>query len=347
MWFRRTKTAPPPMTLEGALGPNDRLEEAAGMRVEAPEALCLGADGRLFVSSGRAVHALGRWGEEARVWAEFGRPVTALFASPGGLVAAGLAGGTVEVRDAAGRAMEGWPSPPGLASVVDGLFLSESEFAALDSGYRADEPLFSIAPWDEAGRGQLATAKRGGETRTLAKDLWCPMGVCRDARGELIVTEFERARVVDAAGGVRRSGFPGYLGRLRKTPGGFLLACLSRRDPLIEFLKTERDFVADMKASVDPRHWIAPRANPEFAHDVPIELGAARLFGAIKPWAPSFSYGLLIELDEALAPVRAAHSRANGRRHAISDALVWNGDLLAVSKASGELLNLGPLRAAS
>ena len=40
-------------------------------------------------------------------------------------------------------------------------------------------------------------------------------------------------------------------------------------------------------------------------------------------------------------PIGSAHSRADGRRHAISDALVWNGDLVAVSKASEELLNLG------
>ena len=96
-----------------------------------------------------------------------------------------------------------------------------------------------------------------------------------------------------------------------------------------------------MKAKIEPRHWIAPRATPEFSHDFPIELGATRLFGEVKPWAPSFSYGLLIEMDESLMPVGSAHSRANGRRHAICDAAVWNGDLIAVSKASGEILNLG------
>ncbi len=96
-----------------------------------------------------------------------------------------------------------------------------------------------------------------------------------------------------------------------------------------------------MKATVAPRYWIAPRATPDFAHDFPIELGATRLFGEIKPWAPSFSYGLVIELSEALVPVGSAHSRADGRRHAISDAVVWNGDLVAVSKASGELVNMG------
>ncbi len=96
-----------------------------------------------------------------------------------------------------------------------------------------------------------------------------------------------------------------------------------------------------MKARISPHYWIAPRATPEFSHDFPIELGATRLFGEVKPWAPSFSYGLVIEMDEKLMPTGSAHSRANGMRHAISDVAVWNGDIIAVSRASGEILNLG------
>jgi hypothetical protein len=61
----------------------------------------------------------------------------------------------------------------------------------------------------------------------------------------------------------------------------------------------------------------------------------------VKPWAPSFSYGLVIETDDRLMPVGSSHSRANGRRHAISDLALWNGELIVVSKASGEVVNLG------
>ena len=49
----------------------------------------------------------------------------------------------------------------------------------------------------------------------------------------------------------------------------------------------------------------------------------------------------MIVLDKDLMPMGSAHSRANGRRHAITDAALWNGDIVAVSKASGEILNLG------
>ena len=344
MFLWRGKSAPPAMTLEGALGPNDRLESAVATPIEAPDALAVAADGRLLVSSGPRVLTLAAWGEAPALWAEFAAPVTALAVSPGGQVAVGLSGGALELRERDGRP-PGWAAPAGVKSVVDAMFLSEDELVIVDHGYGPEEPVMSTAPWDDAGRGRLVAVRRQEAPRVLAEGLWCPMGVGRDAEGGIVVSEFERARIVGADGRVRQAGFPGYLGRFAKTETGYLLTCLSRRDPLIEFLKTEREFVKDMKARVPPSHWIAPRLDPQFRHDFPIELGATRLFGEVKPWAPSFSYGLLIELDARFAPVGSAQSRAHGRRHAISAALLWNGDIVAVSKASGELLNLSRGRA--
>lgn len=330
------------MTLEGILGPNGRLDDAAGFRAEAPDALCVMADGRLLFSSGTHVLVLDAWRGKPAAWATFDAPVTALCQSSGGLVAVGLAGGGVAVLDALGRPVEGWSLPsPSMASVMDCVFRSEDELLLVDCGYRADDDVLAQAAWDDEGRGQLVSLSCSGGARVLASGLHCPMGVCLDERGEAMVSLLERASIVDASGKVRQSGYPGYLGRVRRTQAGYALACLSRRDPLIEFLKTERSFVAEMKAKIAPRHWIAPRANPEFSHDFPIELGATRLFGEVKPWAPSFSYGLLIEMDGSLMPLGSAQSRANGRRHAICDVTVWNGELIAVSKASGEILNLG------
>ena len=330
------------MTLEGMLGPNGRLDDAAGTRIEAPDALCVNADGRLLVSSAKRVMALGAWADEPETWATFDAPVTALCQGPGGLVAAGLSGGRLAVLDISGRPVDGWSLSAGrVASLVDCAFRSEDELLLVDCGYGADANVLAQASWDGEARGQLMALRRSGETSVVTSGLNCPMGVSLDAQGEVLVSLLERASVVDASGQVRQSGYPGYLGRLRRTATGYVLACLSRRDPLIEFLKTERAFVAEMKAKIAPRHWIAPRANPEFSHDFPIELGATRLFGEVKPWAPSFSYGLLIEMDDNLMPVGSAQSRANGRRHAICDAVVWNGDLIAISRASGEILNLG------
>jgi hypothetical protein len=340
-FFKPKKSEPPGMTLEGVLGPNSRLDEAAAMEVERPDALAVTADGQLLVSSGHSVYTLNGWGEAPRPWSRFEGPVTALTSSAGGLVAVGLSGGAIKVHAASGQPLD-WSFAPKIGSIAHLAFLSETELAIVNHGYASDQDVLSMASWDDARRGSVTATSRDGTARSLAKALHCPMGLCHDERGDLIVTELEKACVIDLSGEVRRSGFPGYLGRIRKTANGYLLACLSRRDPLIEFLKTEKEFVAEMKATIEPRHWIAPRASPDFSHDFPIELGTTRLFGEVKPWAPSFSYGLLIMLDENFMPKGSAQSRANGRRHAISDALVWNGDMIAVSKASGEILNLGP-----
>jgi hypothetical protein len=340
--FRSRRQQPPTMTLEGMLGPNGRLDAAAGVKIEAPDALCVTADGRLLASSGARVLALAAWGSAPETFATFDAPVTALCRGPGGQLAVGLAGGRLAVRDASGRPVDGWALPAGrVASVVDCAFTSDDELVLVDCGFGAGDNLLAQAAWDDEARGQLISLHRSGETRAIASGLHCPMGVCLDGEGGMRVPLLERAAIVDGAGRILQAGYPGYLGRLRRTPKGYVLACLSRRDPLIEFLKTEHAFIAAMKAKIAPRHWIAPRANPEFSHDFPIELGATRLYGEVKPWAPSFSYGLLIEMDGGLMPVGSAQSRANGQRHAICDVAAWNGQLIAVSRASGEILNLG------
>jgi hypothetical protein len=330
------------MTLEGALGPNGRLDEADAIPMAAPEAVCVDGAGELLASSGSNVFRIQQWGKNPELWRSFDAPVSALAASEGGRIAVGLSGGRIVVCNASGEALSGWTPAPGPRAVADCLFLSEDELAVVDHGYGPEEPLLSIAPWDPVARGQVIGVSRSGETRAIAAGLHCPMGVAVGPGGALVLTELDRARVVEASGRVLQAGYPAYLGRIRKIDNGYALACLSRRDALIEFLKTEPEFVARMKARIEPKHWISPRVVPEFSHDFPIELGATRLFGEIKPWAPSFSYGLLIETDSAMMPVSAAHSRANGTRHAISDVLSWNGALIAVSRGSGAILKLEP-----
>ncbi len=340
MFFRGDKQKTITMTLEGALGPNGRLDEADAIPMAAPEAICVDGGGQLLASSGSNVFRIQQWGKKPELWGSFDAPVSALAASGGGRIAIGLLGGRIAVRDASGEPLLGWTPTSSPRSVADCLFLSEDQLAVVDHGYGPDEPLLSIAPWDSVARGQLIEISRSGEMRVIAAGLHCPMGVAVGPNGALVVAELERARVVEASGRVLQAGYPGYLGRIRKIDNGYAIACLSRRDALIEFLKTEPEFVARMKTGIEPKHWISPRVVPEFSHDFPIELGATRLFGEIKPWAPSFSYGLLIETDFAMMPVSSAHSRANGVRHAISDVVSWNGALIAVSRGSGAILKL-------
>ena len=334
MLFRRKPPAPPGLTLEGALGPNDRLDHAPAMAVTDPRAVCV-AGGALLVSSGSDVLRYADWGAAPRLVQRLPAPVTALAASPGGRLAVAAGDRLFVLED--DRAKE-WPLQ-GVTGISDLMFLEEDELALLDTGHAPDQPILALAPWDAVARGQLVAVRATGQ-RQIASGLHFPTGIALSPEG-LVITEMERARIVDLSGKARQSGYPAYLGRLRKTAQGYALACLSRRDPLIEFLKTEPEFVRLMTSTIDPPHWIAPRDRPDFSHDLPITLGATRLHGTVKPWAPSFSYGLVIELDNALMPTGSAHSRANGRRHAICDVCDWKGDLIALSRASGEVLNLG------
>ena len=343
MFFRGRKQQSLSMTLEGVLGPNGRLDDADAIAMPAPEAVCVNPAGELLASSGSNVFRIQQWGEKPTLWGSFDAPVSALAASEGGRVAIGLSGGRIVVRDESGETLSGWTPTPRPHAVADCLFLSEDELVVVDHGYGPDEPILSIAPWDSTARGQALGVSRSGKTRVIAAGLHCPMGVALGPDGALVLTELERARVVEASGKLLLAGYPAYLGRIRRIDSGYALACLSRRDALIEFLKTEPEFVARMKTRIEAKHWISPRVVSEFSHDFPIELGATRLFGEIKPWAPSFSYGLVIETDEAMMPVGSAHSRANGVRHAISDVVSWNGALIAVSRGGGAILKLDPL----
>ncbi|MBB3951065.1 hypothetical protein [Aureimonas jatrophae] len=341
-FLARKRQAAPFMTLEGVVGPNQRLDQADAVSVQSPDTLCPLHDGRLLLSSGRQVLALNAWGGEPEFWAAFAAPVTALAQSPGGRVAVGLGAGGLAVLDADGRPVAGWSHPIGqLASVIDLVFRTDDELILVDCGRSDTDDLLSAAAWDDEARGQVVSLRHSGELRVILPGLHYPMGVCLDAKGGLLVSLLERAAIVDETGRVLQAGYPGYAGRLRRHRDGYVLACLSRRDPLVEFLKSEPAFVAEMKATIAPRHWIGPRLDAAFSHDLPIELGATRLYGEVKPWAPSFSYGLLVTLDDALMPTGSAQSRADGRRHAIGDVASWGGSLLATSRASGEILKIG------
>lgn len=332
------KSVPPTMTLEGVLGPNDRLEAADTRSAPGARAMAVAADGALLVNDESRLLRIADWGAEAEAVHQAPASIAALTVAPNGCVALVCEGGSLHVLTP-DFAPTDWPRETGVKLPTDAAFLSDDELLVSDSGVESGEDMLARATWEEEAKGSVVAVSHSGR-RIIAKDLHAPAGLCV-SDGRILVTEMERARIRDAAtGAVLQSGLPGYAGRLARTPQGFLLSCIARRDPLIEFLKSETAFVRDMKATIAPAHWIAPRIDPQFSHDLPIEMGATRLFGEVKAWAPSFSYGLVIALDRDLNPVGSAQSRANGRRHAIAAAVPWGGGTVALSLGTGELLRL-------
>lgn len=337
--FRRGKAAPPTMTLEGVLGPNTLLEEAEGRPAQGARAIALAADGALLVTSGADLMWVPHWQAKAETVHRAPAPILALAVSPGGCVAMACEGGALVVLSPDGQVAD-WSQDTGIVAATDLAFAAEDRLLIVHGGFGAGDDMLAQAAWETEALGSVLALTQSGDRQIAAGGLHAPAGICLTSDGRAMITETERARIVDTGGAVLRAGLPGYLGRLRPMSGGYLLSCLARRDPLIEFLKSEAAFVKEMKATIPPAHWIAPRLDPQFRHDVPIAMGATRLFGEVKAWAPSFSYGLVIALDDELRPVGSAHSRANGTRHAIADALVWNDAVIALCLGTGELLRL-------
>ena len=208
MFFRRREKEMPAMPLEGALGPNSRLDDADAFVIAEPDFICVDRDGHLLVSSGSDVLLIRDWGQAPERWASFDAPVSALAVSGGGQVAIGLAGGRLVVRGPSGENSPGWTPSSHPRAIVDCLFLSEDDLAVVDHGYGPGEPVLSLAPWDDAARGQVIAISRGGATRVIAAGLHCPMGIARAPDGSLVLTELEHARVIDATGKVFQSGIP-------------------------------------------------------------------------------------------------------------------------------------------
>ncbi len=345
MFTRKKPRASRILLLDGPLRPNDLLDRAGAMAVADPDDLCLTRDGALLLSSGARLLRLRDWGGEFDELAVFDHPIGALATRDDGLIAVGLRGGGLHLLASDATPLPVWAAPRGSATnniralrfLRDGALLVAN--ACADPGTDAADDIRDLfAP---AGTGQVLRLTETGTGEVLASGLRYPHGLTETASGDVLIAESWAARVRDPAGKAVLTDAPGYPARITPTPdGGHILSLFARRDPLIEFVLSEPKFLARMTAEIDPAYLIAPRLGVDHDHRLPTQMGATRLFGETKPWAPSFSYGLVIRLDADFTPLASAHSRADGARHGITAALDWRGDLIAISKGAGALLKV-------
>jgi hypothetical protein len=333
----------PPM--DGAIRPNQAIEAAAlVLEIEAPDNLVF--DGRsVFFSSGATVLSLDLTAATARAEtvAAFDHPVTCLAARADGTMVAGLNDGSIlfvagprkgqRIADAGAK-----PSCP-TALLIDG------ETLVVCHGSRQNAPL----AWkhDLMQRNASGSVWRidlaGGAPTCLVDGLAFPYGLATGAARDIAVSESWRHRIVSVPSSAAPllDNLPGYPARLAPAVGGgYWLCVFAPRSRLVEFVLHERDFCADMFREIEPDYWIAPSLTSGRSFLEPLQGGAIKQLGILKPWAPSRSYGLLIRLDAQFMPVASYHSRADGTRHGLTSCVDLGDRVLVASKGGNAILAL-------
>jgi hypothetical protein len=328
-------TVPP---MDGNLLPNRALDLAEDAQ-NVPDADSLAIfRGKLVAASGNAIREPGGDG----VLHSFPAEITCLATTPSGALLAGLADGRIGVL-AAGS------SEPQFVSLPDGV-RCPTALAALDGQnviVANGSAEHAYADWkrDLLGKGSSGSvwlvSLDGGSHRKLADGLAFPYGLLPDGEG-LIVSESWRSRLVrlPLQGGGRPeaviANLPGYPARLARDRAGMpWLAIFAPRSQLVEFILREDAYRRRMLREVAPDYWIAPDLRSGHSFLEPLQQGGVKQLGVLKPWAPTRSYGLLVALDRNFRPARSYHSRADGRRHGVTDCLAVGDRMAFCAKGDG------------
>ncbi|BCH33323.1 NHL repeat containing protein [Mesorhizobium sp. L-8-10] len=338
-------TVPP---MDGALRPNRTLEEAVALlAAEAPDNLVF--DGtRGYFSSGGVVLALDVSNGQASELYRFDRTVTALGAGVDGALAIGLDDGRVLLRGGAhdGKVIDSLSGRP-LVCTTALLFASAGELTVAQGSasrpareWKHDLMLCGATGW--VARVDLAS----GKASLIGDRMSWPYGLAAAQNGAIAVCESWRHRIVlfDRDGGPARlvlEDLPGYPARLAPASGGgYWLSVFAPRNQLIEFVQREPEFLRRMMADIEPDYWAAPALKASSTFLEPLQGGAQKHLGMLKPWAPTRSYGLVVRLDRDFRPTGSFHSRADGTRHGIASCVEAGGRLLAASLGGGAIVAL-------
>lgn len=327
-------TVPP---LDGALMPNNLLEDLPeGIPAQAPDDIVLWQGAPLWSDGARLISPKG-------VQAEFGSEITALAVADGQIALATLDDGLFLLGADLKPVAPNWKTPvknvTALAFDARGgvWFCTGSELCAPDE-WRRD--LMEMNRTGLVGCANLST----GDVRVVKRRLGYPSGIAVMPNGSIVYSEAWASHLVEMApdGATSRivlDEIPGYPGRIRLRPdGGYWLCIFAPRSPLIEFVLREPAYRKAMLSEVDPDCWVAPAYSSGKSFNEPMQGGALKQMGILKPWAPTRSYGLVARLDDHFILVSSFHSRAGGRRHGITSATEAGGKLWLTGRGAGEVL---------
>jgi len=320
---------------DGALKPNNVLDAARVVaQLEAPADIA--SDGStVFVADGSRVLALDAGGALQPVL-DAARTITAIACIEGGIACAldgqeiHVFGGRYDDRhivDASGEKMTALN-----ALVADGSRLVASDGS---SSRPCDEWRHDLMEIGRSGRVFSFDLERNKSSRR-STGLGYAFGAAISA-GDLLVSESWRHRIVR----LPRSGpervvldhLPGYPSRLAPAAsGGHWLTMFCARTQLVEFVLREPDYRSRMIKSIDPDLWIAPQLSSFISYHEPLQHGALKQLGRVKPWAPPRSYGLVVRLDATGQPLYSFHSRMGGPYHGIVSVAELGERLFLLSK---------------
>jgi hypothetical protein len=340
--------------MDGALHPNQAIEEAPVLlAVAAPDNLV--HDGaRLLFSSGGAVQSLKTDGVSASAepFAAFEHPVTALALHPGGGVAVGLDDGRILVRGGRHDGMV-LTELGGRATVCPTALLLADEntlLVALGSQQNAPQKWKHDLMQRNASGSVWRVDLDNGQATCLADRLAYPYGLLLTRDGGITVSESWCHQLVrlqpSAKPKIQLTDITGYPARLAPAADGTgsWLSVFAPRSQLVAFVLRDRDYCNQMMREIEPELWIAPSLSATQSFLEPMQLGGLKQLGMLKPWAPTRSYGLVVRLDGAYEPQSSFHSRADGQRHGITSCVEVNGRLLTTSKGGHAIMSI-PLAA--
>ncbi|MCW0235697.1 MAG: hypothetical protein OJJ21_19005 [Ferrovibrio sp.] len=332
-------------SLDGALRPNRRLDDASErIPIRAPGAIATGRDGPV-VSSGRDLHLLSG-GSAGKVLYRATADISCLAPVAGG-IALGLDDGRILVT---GGEFDGFELSPLDGARCPTAMVADDGMLYVSHGSAQNPP----SAWQRDLMERNASGSlwrldlRGGKHHRLAAGLAFPAGLAMSGDG-LIVSESWKHRVVlldRTTGAMRRliqADLPGYPGHLGHGPNaGYVMTMFAPRNQLVEFILREDHYRRRMMAEVDARYWVAPTYRSGRSFYEPLQGGGVKHLGILKPWAPTLSFGMVVLLDQHCLPYDSFQSRADGMTHGITGAVMQDDALYVASRGDDVVVRLVP-----
>ncbi|WP_372801505.1 hypothetical protein [Paracoccus seriniphilus] len=333
--------------LDGPLMPNTALDEAVRFAEITDADNLVATDKGLICSSGAEIRRLD-WHEGGEtVLLDLPATVSAM-AWGKGMLAIGVDGQGVVIHGGQhdGKRFDGTasagPKHPTSLAFLDGetLLVTEGSEENMATHWRRD--LMEKGSSGSLWRLDLVSGKA---TRILSGLGWAS-GVATTGSQRIWVTESWRHRILSVDLETGHSApvlehLPAYPARIAPAVNaGYWLSFYSVRNQLVEFILREDAYRRRMLAEVPEAYWMAPSLSSGVSFREPMQGSQLKQMGVMKPYAATRSYGLVVQCDPQMRPIRSFHSRADGSAHGCVSVCERGDALYVASRGAGRILRL-------